>query len=158
MLGGKLSEDDFVFAHPDGTPLNPNTVTHTFARIVKRAGLSSIRLCDLRHIHGTIRLKVGVYPKVVQERLGHSSITTTLDIYSHTVPGLQKAAAERLDALLRRPSEEENVGKMSAEDSGVESRPYRSRTCDTLIKSNPDFLDIYRIFLKLKPAKMLFNF
>jgi len=66
---------------------------------------------------------------VVQERLGHSSITTTLDIYSHTVPGMQKAAAERLDVLLPTSEEIANVGKMSAEMEEVECRPYRSRTC-----------------------------
>ena len=135
MLGGKLSEDDFIFSHADGKPLNPSTVTHTFAKIIKRAGLPSIRLHDLRHIHATMLLKAGVHPKVVQERLGHSSITTTLDIYSHTVPGLQRAAAERIDALLPKHIEEENVGKMSADDRKVERRPCRSRTCDHLIKS-----------------------
>ena len=136
MLVGKLGGDDFVFSHPDGAPLNPNTVTHAFAKIIKRAGMPSIRLHDLRHIHATILLKAGVHPKVVQERLGHSSITTTLDIYSHTVPGLQKAAAERLDALLSNLSEVKNVGKMSATHREVERRPCRSRTCDTLIKSH----------------------
>ena len=55
-------------------------------------------------------LKAGTHPKIVQERLGHSSIATTLDIYSHTVPGMQKAAAERLDTLLPNPEEIENVG------------------------------------------------
>ena len=135
LLGRKLSEDDFVFSHPDGTPLNPSTVTHTFAKIIKRAELPPIRLHDLRHIHATMLLKAGVHPKVVQERLGHSSITTTLDIYSHTVPGLQRAAAERIDTLLPKYNEKENVGKMSADDRKVERRPYRSRTCDTLIKS-----------------------
>ncbi|MCK4369146.1 MAG: tyrosine-type recombinase/integrase [Dehalococcoidales bacterium] len=59
-----------------------------------------LRLHDLRHIHATILLKAGVHPRVVRERLGHSSIATTLDIYSHTVLCLQKAAAERLDILL----------------------------------------------------------
>ena len=136
VLGGKLSENDFVFSHADGKPFNPSTVTHTFAKIIKRAGLSSIRLHDLRHIHATMLLKAGVHPKVVQERLGHSSITTTLDIYSHTVPGLQRAAAERIDALLpKHIDDEENVGKMSADGSKITSRPYRDRTCDTLIKS-----------------------
>ncbi len=71
----------------------------------------------------------------MQERLGHSSIATTLDIYSHTVPGLQKAAAERLDTLLPVQEQKENVGKMSAKEDKSDSRPYRSRTCDTLIKS-----------------------
>jgi len=135
MLGKSLTEDDFVFSHVDGSPLNPNTVTHTFAKVAVRAGLSHLRLHDLRHIHATMLLKAGVHPRIVQERLGHSSIATTLDIYSHTVPGLQKAAAERLDALLPKIEESENVGKMSAEGDGIECRPYRSRTCDTLIKS-----------------------
>jgi hypothetical protein len=61
------------------------------------------------------------------ERLGHSSITTTLDIYSHTVPGLQKAAAERLDKLLSDLGKAKNVGKMSATHQEVESRPCRTK-------------------------------
>lgn len=112
IFGKSLTEDDFVFSHPDGSPLNPNTVTHTFAEVAIRAGIPNLRLHDLRHIHATILLKAGVHPKIVQERLGHSSIATTLDIYSHTVPGLQKAAAERLDALLPKTEEsEENIGR-----------------------------------------------
>jgi len=134
MIEKPLTEDDFVFSNPDKTPLNPNTVTHAFAKLVERAGMR-LRLHDLRHIHATMLLKAGVHPRIVQERLGHSSIATTLDIYSHTVPGLQKAAAERIDALFPKMVQEENVGKMSAEGEGVECRPYRSRTCDTLIKS-----------------------
>jgi integrase len=94
-----------------------------------------LRLHDLRHIHATVLLKAGVHPRVVQERLGHSSIATTLDIYSHTVPGLQKAVAERLDSLLPKVESEENVGKLLAKGEGIERRPCRSRTCDTLIKS-----------------------
>lgn len=99
----------------DGTPLNPNTVSHTFCKIVTRAGLPHLRLHDLRHIHATMLLKAGTHPRIVQERLGHSSIATTLDIYSHTVLGLQKAAAERLDTLPSVQEQKENVGKMSAE-------------------------------------------
>ena len=134
-LGGSLTEDDFVFSHTDGSPLNPNTVTHTFAKVAALAGMPYLRLHDLRHIHATILLKGGTHPRIVQERLGHSSIATTLDIYSHTVPGLQKAAAERLDTLLPKIDGNENVGKMSATNENLDSRPCRSRTCDTLIKS-----------------------
>ena len=111
IMGKALTEDDFVFSHMDGTPLNPNTVSHTFTKMVARAGLPHLRLHDLRHIHATMLLKAGIHPRIVQERLGHSSIATTLDIYSHTVPGLQKAAAERLDALLPVQEQKENVGK-----------------------------------------------
>jgi integrase len=135
MLGKMLTDNDFVFSNTDGTPLNPNTVTHTFAKVAARAGMPHLRLHDLRHIHATILLKAGVHPRAVQERLGHSSIATTLDIYSHTVPGLQKAAAERLDTLLPKVEQQEYVGKMSAEGTESECRPCRSRTCDTLIKS-----------------------
>jgi len=135
MIDKRLTEDDFVFSRADGSPLNPNTVTHTFAKVSARAGMPQLRLHDLCHIHATVLLKAGLHPRVVQERLGHSSIATTLDIYSHTVPGLQKAAAERLDTLLPKVETEENVGKLSANEGGVERRPCRSRTCDTLIKS-----------------------
>ena len=135
LLGSNLNDDDFIFSHADGSPLYPTTVTHTFSKVAKRAGLSYLRLHDLRHIHATMLLKTGAHPRIVQERLGHSSIATTLDIYSHTVPGMQKAAAERLDTLLPKTEEIENVGKMSAEGEEGECRPYRSRTCDTLIKS-----------------------
>jgi len=135
IIGKPLAEDDFVFGHVDGTPLNPNTVSHTFSKITTRAGLSHLRLHDLRHIHATMLLKAGTHPQIVQERLGHSSIATTLDIYSHTVPGLQKVAAERLDTLLPVQEQKENVSIMSAEGGENECRPYRSRTCDTLIKS-----------------------
>jgi integrase len=117
FLGKPLTEDDFVFAHPDGTPLNPDTVTHAFGKLVRKAGLPQLRLHDLRHSHATLMFKEGIHPKIVQERLGHSNIATTLNIYSHVLPGLQEAAVERFDKLLAR----ENVGKMSAKDSGADS-------------------------------------
>jgi len=91
------------------------------------------RLHDLCHIHAAMLLKTSTHPQIVQERFGHSSITTTVDIYSHTVLGMQKAVAERLDILLPKKEGIKNVGNMSAEEDEVERRPYRSRTCDTLI-------------------------
>jgi len=137
LMGKALADDDFVFSHADGTPLNPNTVSHTFSKTVIRAGLPPMRLHDLRHIHATMLLKAGTHPRIVQERLGHSSIATTLDIYSHTVPGLQKAAAERFDTLL---PVQKNVGKMSAISDGDETEPCGIRTHGTLIKSQVLFL------------------
>jgi len=109
LLGKPLTYDDFVFSRPDGAPLNPDTVTHAFGKLTRKAGLR-IRLHDLRHTHATLMLKEGIHPKIVQERLGHSNIATTLNIYSHVLPGLQEATAERFDKLLTR----EYVGKMSA--------------------------------------------
>jgi len=90
--------------------------------IARSIGIEGVRLHDLRHAHATILLQQGIHPKIVQERLGHSSISTTLDIYSHVLPGLQEAAARRFDEGLENALTEvqvtevlgQNVGKMSA--------------------------------------------
>lgn len=101
-------------SHPDGRPIRPDSVTRAFHTIAKSAGLRVVRLHDLRHAHATILLEQGVHPKIVQERLGHSSVSTTLDIYSHIVPSLQEAAARRFEEGLEGAAVEvhhENVGK-----------------------------------------------
>jgi len=109
MLGIPLTDDDLVFSHFDGKPLLPNTVTHAWIKLVRHAGLKPIRLHDARHSHASLMLKQGVHPKIVQERLGHSSIQITLDTYSHVAPGLQQAAAVRFDeAFSTRYNEPEN--------------------------------------------------
>ena len=59
-----------------------------------------IRFHDLRHTHATLLLAAGVHPKVVQERLGHSQISLTLDTYSHVIPSLQDEAAEQFDKIV----------------------------------------------------------
>jgi integrase len=100
LLGTPLSDSDLVFAHPDGRPLDPGVVSHTFAKVLRKAGLPHIRFHDLRHTHATLLLKAGIHPKIVSERLGHASISITLDIYSHVLPGLQERAAERFDEML----------------------------------------------------------
>ncbi|GAF70554.1 unnamed protein product [marine sediment metagenome] len=138
QLGVNLNADDFVFIRPDGSPINPNAVTLAFRRLIKKAGLRSLRIHDLRHTHATLMLTAGVHPKVVSERLGHANIGITLDIYSHVLPGIQEAAAEKFDRIFEPDvgkKSKSNVSKMLANDGGVECRPYRSRTCDTLIKS-----------------------
>jgi integrase len=93
-------EDDLVFCQWDGKPLLPNTVSHVWEKLTIRTGLKGIRLHDARHTHASLMLKQGIHPKVVQERLGHSSITTTLDTYSHVAPGLQAAAAAKFDDIV----------------------------------------------------------
>ena len=126
-LGEKLTEDGLVFARPDGSPLDPDAVTRTFAKMVRKAGIPHLRPHDLRHIHATLMLKAGVHPKVVSERLGHASTNITLDTYSHVLPGLQEAAADRFDRMLETTipgrNSDPNVGKMLANGEGVESRP-----------------------------------
>ncbi|MBM3946709.1 MAG: site-specific integrase [SAR202 cluster bacterium] len=102
LLGATLGADDLVFAQPDGSPLLSNSVTHAWIKLVRRLGLAGVRLHDARHSHASLLLKAGVHPKVVQERLGHSKIGTTLDLYSHVAPGLQEAAAARFDGFLTK--------------------------------------------------------
>ncbi len=121
LVGKPLADSDLVFSHPDGSPLDPHVVSHAFAKILRKAGLPHIRFHDLRHSHASLLLKSGVHPKIVSERLGHANIGITLDTYSHVLPGLQKAAAERFDEVLESKIVAEDVSKMLAKDSGPDS-------------------------------------
>ena len=100
LLGKPLTDTDFVF-NTLGKPLLSNTVTHAWIKFVRRLGIKPIRLHDARHTHASLMLKQGIHPKIVQERLGHSSIQITLDTYSHVAPGLQEAAAKKFDDAMQ---------------------------------------------------------
>ncbi|WP_062010827.1 tyrosine recombinase XerC [Aureimonas sp. AU4] len=101
-LGVRVTPDSFVVAQVDGQPLQPNSLTHEWVRILAKSDLPRIRFHDLRHSHATQMLAAGVHPKVAQERLGHSTIAITLDIYSHVMPGMGASAAELVDAAVRQ--------------------------------------------------------
>jgi integrase len=100
-LGIRLSDDSFVVAQADGSPYQPRSLTHAFELFLARHGLPRIRLHDLRHTNATAMLKAGIHGKIVQERLGHSTIAVTLDIYSHVLQGMQEGTVERVDAALQ---------------------------------------------------------
>jgi integrase len=100
-LGVRLSEDHHVVTRADGAPLQPRSLTHGFEIFLRKHGLQRVRLHDLRHSHATHLLASGVHPKVAQERLGHSSVAITLDLYSHILPGMQSEAADRVDLMLQ---------------------------------------------------------
>lgn len=94
------SNSEYVFSVKDGGPKIPWELScKRFKRVCELAGVSPRRFHDLRHTHATILLSAGVHPKIVQERLGHSSIKTTLDTYSHLIPTLQKEAADVFNNL-----------------------------------------------------------
>ena len=107
-----ISDDDLVFCRYDGSPYLPDSITHAFLKLARKCGLKGIRLHDARHTHASLLLKQNVHPKVVQERLGHSSIQITLDTYSHVAPGLQRAAANRFDDLIL-PKQKDTVKQES---------------------------------------------
>jgi len=100
--GPKYQNLDLVFASQEGKPLmQHNLIMRHFKPILKQAELpESIRLYDLRHTCATLLLVAEENPKVVSERLGHSSVVMTLDTYSHVLPSMQKAASEKLENLL----------------------------------------------------------
>ncbi|MBS3948385.1 MAG: tyrosine-type recombinase/integrase [Dethiobacter sp.] len=102
LLGAAYQDSGLVFCREDGTALNPKDFTKHFQRRLVAAGLPKVRLHDLRHTHATLLLARGIPAKLVQERLGHASITMTLDLYSHVTPEMQKLAAESLNGLLAK--------------------------------------------------------
>ena len=98
--GIKFTSDRLLFCEYNGKPLNPDTITRHWKRIIARLNYPHIRFHDLRHTHASWMLKKGVSPKVIQERLGHATISTTLDIYSHVTPGMQQDAVKVFDKIL----------------------------------------------------------
>ena len=91
---------DLVFCRKDGSHLDPDVVSQTFEKLVAKSGLPKIRFHDLRHTHATLGLAAGIHPKVMSERLGHSSVMVTLDLYSHAIPALGADAADRIAAVV----------------------------------------------------------
>lgn len=104
--GPKYRSLDLVFCAKDGRPLMlHNLIMRHFKPILRRAGLpESLRLYDLRHTCATLLLAANENPKVVSERLGHASVTLTLDTYSHVLPSMQQAASEKLERILMAKS------------------------------------------------------
>ena len=99
-LGAVPHPERLVFTNTQGNPIRrSNLHRRSFKPLLRRAGLPNISFHALRHTAATLMLSAGVHPKIVQERLGHSTITLTLDTYSHAVPTLGREAADRLDAV-----------------------------------------------------------
>ena len=92
----------YVFTQATGGPVDPNGISREFAGLGKAAGLPHLTLHGLRHAHAMMMLEEGINPKIVSERLGHSTIAITMDVYSHVLPGMQEAAVSALAAKLRR--------------------------------------------------------
>ncbi len=100
FAGDDWHENDLIFASTIGTPTEPRNLFREFKLKTVRAGLPEIRFHDLRHSAATLMLSQNIHPKVVQERLGHSDISLTLNTYSHVMPGMQEEAADKIDDLM----------------------------------------------------------
>jgi integrase len=101
LLGSGPRSGPLVFAEPDSAPIHPDYVTRHFKTLVRRSGLPPLRgPHDLRHTWASLALAAGVHPKVVSDRLGHSTIAITIDTYSHAIPSLDADAAARVASQL----------------------------------------------------------
>jgi integrase len=101
LCGPEYNDHGLIFCQPNGRPLHAhNVVERDFKRLIRKTGLPPIRFHDLRHSHATHLLRAGVHPKVVQERLGHSTPAFTLAVYSHVLPGIQEKGARLVAARL----------------------------------------------------------
>ncbi|MFY9836533.1 MAG: tyrosine-type recombinase/integrase, partial [Xanthobacteraceae bacterium] len=110
-LGVRLTDDHHVVMREDGEAIQPRSLSRAFRKFMRRHKLPQIRLHDLRHSHATQLLAEGVHPKIAQERLGHSSISITLDLYSHVLPGMQAEAVAKVDAKLQAAMNKRDSGK-----------------------------------------------
>jgi integrase len=100
-VGPGYQDHGLVFATPLGTPIDPSNLRRAWLNILETAGIGHLRFHDLRHAHASLLLQLGTHPKVVSERLGHSGVGITLDIYSHVLPDIQAQAAAQLDQLVK---------------------------------------------------------
>lgn len=102
LFGNSYHDYDLIFCREDGKPVYPRTLALKFDKIIKNAEVPKIRIHDLRHTHATILMELGENPKIVADRLGHSSIRTTLDTYSHVTPSMQQETARKFgEAILK---------------------------------------------------------
>lgn len=100
QIAGELYEDnELAFCTELGMPIDPRNLRKIFYRVSKKAGVSGVTFHALRHSYATRLLEANEHPKVVQEILGHSDITMTLNTYSHVMPEIKKAAAEKINFL-----------------------------------------------------------
>src|SRR5262249_23089934 len=92
----------FVVTTYDGRPIQPRSLTHEWMRLIQTTDLPRIRSHDLRHSHATHLLASSVHPKIASERLGHSKVGITMDLYSHVLPGMHDAVDRVSEKLARK--------------------------------------------------------
>jgi integrase len=109
-----LGKPELVFAHADGSSFDPDSITKAFDRLAKAAGVRRITFHGLRHTHISHQLMDGVHIKIVSERAGHASISTTLAVYAAFIPNMHADAAADVDRWLRQALAEPGGGKSVA--------------------------------------------
>ena len=100
VAGKRWKETGFVFTTTIGTPLDGPTVSRQFRRLLEQAGFRPMRFHDLRHVCASLLLSQGTHPRLVMEMLGHSTISVTMNTYSHVIPPLRNEVANQMDKVL----------------------------------------------------------
>jgi integrase len=128
-----------VFCDPEGQILKRTKLRWMLLKILKKAGLPTIRVHDLRHTHATLLLKANIHPKIVQERLGHATISETLDTYSHVLPSMQLGASDMLEQAFSGDRHRagtvtatEAPAKVPAKDGETGGKHAKHGTCDQI--------------------------
>ncbi|MGD6781358.1 tyrosine-type recombinase/integrase [Sutcliffiella horikoshii] len=96
----EYQDNDLVVCQPNGLPVSLGNFDKFWKRIIKNTGMRYIKFHELRHTCASLLLSAGVHPKVVKELLGHSSISITIDTYTHLMPNMQLDAVNTLDKML----------------------------------------------------------
>ncbi|SCC46887.1 tyrosine-type recombinase/integrase [Bacillus wiedmannii] len=94
-LGNAYNDFDLIVCTTRGGIVSRNYFRTKFYEVIKKADVSKIKFHDLRHTHASLLLKQGVHPKIVSERLGHTNVSVTLNIYSHVLPNIQEEAVAK---------------------------------------------------------------
>lgn len=95
-LKGRKMNEKLIFFDKKGNPIAEDCISQRFRRFLKNTGLKQIRFHDLRHAHATLLIQKNVNSKIISDRLGHSNITTTLNIYAHTMKEMDREAGEKI--------------------------------------------------------------
>ncbi len=107
MYGPDYADNDLICCREDGSIWPPSAFTSAYRDLLRRRKIANVRFHDLRHSHASQLLRDGVNPKVISERLGHSKVGFTLDVYAHLLPGMQEEAARLTDSGLRAAIEKQ---------------------------------------------------
>jgi integrase len=99
--GENYNDLGFLVCAKSGLPIPKHHIHKLWTRLLEKTGMRKIRFHDLRHTCASLLLTLGIHPKVVQERLGHTSFKITMDLYSHLMPNMQSEASDALENLLK---------------------------------------------------------
>lgn len=100
LLGGEYIDNNMVCCYADGRSFNPKRFSAKFHELLEKNNLPIIRFHDLRHSHASLLVKMGVQPKEISARLGHSNIGITMDLYSHLYEDTDIEVAQMFDKII----------------------------------------------------------